>query len=66
MTVAGDNATHPLRRATDRAPAERARMRLVGMAWFGAMALLVALAGPLFVCFFALGVISAFGLRWMV
>lgn len=60
------NAPHPLRRATDRAPHERARMRKVGLAWFFVMSALVALAGPLFVCFFALGVVSAFGLRWML
>lgn len=63
MTVA---QAHPLRRATDRAPAERRRMKLIGLSWFAAMALLVAMAGPLFVCFFALGVVSALGLRWMV
>lgn len=57
---------HPLRRASDRSPRERATMRAVGLGWVFAMSLLVALAGPLFLCFYALGVTSAVGLRWMV
>lgn len=65
--VAGTvTANHPLRRATDRAPEVRRRERAIGIAWFLAMSTLVALAGPLFVVFFALGVVSAFGLRWLV
>ena len=38
----------------------------MGLAWFLAMSAVVAMAGPLFVVFFSLGVVSAFGLRWMV
>ena len=58
--------THPLRRASDRPARERRRDRAIGLAWFLGMSTLIALAGPLFVVFFALGVVSAFGIRWTV
>jgi hypothetical protein len=64
MTV--EDAIHPLRRATDRPVRVRRRDRTVGIAWFLGMSTLIALAGPLFVVFFALGVVSAFGIRWTV
>ena len=57
---------HPLRRASDRPAPERRRDRAIGLAWFLGMSTLIALAGPLFVVFFALGVVSAFGIRWTV
>jgi len=57
---------HPLRRASDRLPSVRRKERAVGLTWLLAMSTVVALAGPLFVVFFSLGVVSAFGLRWMV
>jgi hypothetical protein len=57
---------HPLRRANDRSPADRVRQRRIGLAWVLVMAGLIGMAGPLFVAFFALGVVTAFGLRWMV
>ncbi len=57
---------HPMRRASDTMPQQSLKMRAVGLTWFFAMSLIVALAGPLFVVFFALGVVSAYGLRWMV
>ncbi len=66
MGQAASIPDHPLRRASDRPPLVRRRERAIGLAWFLAMSTLVALAGPLFVVFFALGVVSAFGLRWMV
>jgi len=57
---------HPMRRASDTTSPSSTRLRVVGLTWFFAMSLIVALAGPLFVVFFGLGVVSAFGLRWMV
>lgn len=58
--------THPQRRRTDRPLEVRRRDRAVGLAWFSVMATMIAMAGPLFLVFFALGVVSAFGMRWMV
>ncbi len=66
MDATAITTSHPLRRASDHAPSQRVKMRFVGLAWFFAMSMVVALAGPLFVVFFGLGVVSAFGLRWMV
>jgi hypothetical protein len=66
MSLTATSRPHPLRRASDRAPAVRRKERAVGLAWFIAMSIMVGLAGPLFVAFFALGVVSALGLKWLV